>query len=62
MPDAAPTVGIIVVNYNSAVFIDEFCASLKAIAYPSRRLIVVDSGSADGSMSTIESRHAGCAR
>ena len=61
MPDVTPRVGIIVVNYNSAAFIDEFCASLKAIDYPAWRLIVVDSGSSDGSMTAIESSFAGCA-
>jgi GT2 family glycosyltransferase len=60
MPDVTPRVGIIVVNYNSAAFIDEFCASLKAIDYPAWRLIVVDSGSSDGSMTAIESSFAGC--
>ena len=50
----APLVGIVVVNYNSADFIDEFCASLSAVEYPSWRLVVVDSASADGSMETIE--------
>ena len=60
MPDVTPRVGIIVVNYNSAAFIGEFCASLKAIDYPAWRLIVVDSGSSDGSMTTIESSFAGC--
>ncbi len=53
-------VGIIVVNHNSAAFIDEFCASLKAIDYAAWRLIAVDSGSSDGSMLKIESAFAGC--
>jgi GT2 family glycosyltransferase len=49
-----PSVAIIVVNYNSARFIDEFCASLKQVEYPRWHLIAVDSGSDDGSMDTIE--------
>jgi GT2 family glycosyltransferase len=49
----APSVGIVVVNYNSARFIDEFCASLQAVDYPAWQLIVIDSGSSDGSMDTI---------
>lgn len=61
MLDPAPAVAIVVVNYNSGAFIDEFCASLKAIDYPAWRLIVVDSGSSDGSMAKIESAFAGCA-
>ncbi len=50
----APPVGIVVVNYNSAAFIDEFCVSLKNVDYPSWRLAVIDSGSRDDSMDTIE--------
>ncbi len=51
---AEPGVAAIVVNYNSAGFIDEFCASLKGVDYPNWRLVSVDSGSNDGSMATIE--------
>ena len=54
MPDRAGSVAIVVVNYNSSAFIDEFCASLAAVTYPAWRLIVVDSGSSDDSMSRIE--------
>ncbi len=54
MADAVPSVGIIVVNYNSASFIDEFCASLAVLDYAAWRLIVVDSASTDDSMATIE--------
>jgi GT2 family glycosyltransferase len=55
MADAAPlSVAVIVVNYNSAPFIDEFCRSLREVAYERQRLIVVDSASTDGSMETIE--------
>lgn len=61
MPDTAPSVAIIVVNYNSAGFIAEFCTSLQAIDYTNWRLIVIDSGSSDGSMATIEASFAQCA-
>lgn len=54
MADAAPSVGVIVVNYDSAGFIDEFCISLAAVEYPDWHPIVVDSGSTDGSVDTIE--------
>jgi hypothetical protein len=54
MAETAASVGIVVVNYNSAGFIDEFCASLRAIDYANWHLIVIDSGSGDGSMDTIE--------
>ncbi len=49
-----PSVGIVVVNYNSARFIDEFCTSVRAVTYPLWHLVVVDSGSGDGSMDVIE--------
>ena len=48
-------------NYNSAGFIAEFCTSLQAIDYANWRLIVIDSGSSDGSMATIEASFAQCA-
>ncbi len=54
MADAASTVAIIVVNYNSARFIDEFCATLQAVTDPPSQVVCVDSGSTDGSMDTIE--------
>jgi GT2 family glycosyltransferase len=54
MADARPSVGIIVVNYNSAAFIDEFCATLTQVTYANRHLVVIDSGSGDGSMDIIE--------
>ncbi len=53
MADAS-SVGVIVVNYNSAAFIDEFCTSMREVTPAGWRLIVVDSGSTDGSMATIE--------
>jgi GT2 family glycosyltransferase len=59
MRDAPAGVCIIVVNYNSSAFIDGFCDSLKTVAYPSWRLIAVDSGSSDGSMAKIESAFGG---
>lgn len=46
---AAPSVGIVAVNYNSAAFIAEFAESLRGVRYPNFRLIVVDSASSDGS-------------
>jgi GT2 family glycosyltransferase len=48
-----PRVAIVVVNYNSALFIDAFLISLRAVEYASWRLVVVDSGSSDGSADTI---------
>jgi GT2 family glycosyltransferase len=60
MPDPAPSVAIVVVNYNSAPFVEAFCASLLAVDRPVWRLIVVDSGSTDASMAMIESAFVGC--
>jgi GT2 family glycosyltransferase len=54
MGEASPLVGAIVVNYNSAPFIDEFCATFAQVDYAPMRLIVVDSGSTDDSMKRIE--------
>ncbi len=48
------TIGIIVVNYNSAAFIEEFAASMRQVAAPPWQLVVVDSGSTDGSADIIE--------
>lgn len=62
MADASPSVGIVVVNYNSAAFIDEFCASLNAVDYPDRHLVFVDSGSTDGSMDAIDAAFADATR
>ena len=49
-----PSVAVIVVNYNSAEFIDAFCASLREVEYANWRLVVVDSASSDGSLERIQ--------
>jgi GT2 family glycosyltransferase len=54
MGEGAPLVGVIVVNYNSARFIDEFCGTLAQAEYPNWRLFAIDSGSKDGSADRIE--------
>lgn len=54
MPESRPSVGIVVVNYNSAGFVEEFCSSLAAVDYAGAHLIVVDSASSDTSMVQIE--------
>jgi GT2 family glycosyltransferase len=62
LDDAAlPRVAIVVVNYNSMDFIDEFCASLADVEYANRRLVAVDSASNDGSMDVIERSFPGAA-
>jgi GT2 family glycosyltransferase len=45
---------VIVVNYNAAAFIDEFCGSLAEVQCPPWRLIAIDSGSDDASFAAIE--------
>ena len=52
-PNDAP-IAIIVVNYNAAAFIGEFCASLAEVRCPAWRLIAIDSGSDDGSLAAME--------
>jgi hypothetical protein len=54
MSEAPPPIAVIVVNYNSAAFIGEFCQSLAQVRCPPWRLIAIDSGSDDGSFDTIE--------
>jgi GT2 family glycosyltransferase len=48
-----PSVAILTINYNSAPYIEEFLASLQAVAYPNDRLVVVDNASSDGSPEEI---------
>lgn len=52
MPE--PSVAVVVINYNSAAFIDALLQSLRQIEYPRWRLVVVDSASADHSVDMIE--------
>src|SRR3974390_2353976 len=54
MADAAPAIAIVIVNYNSAAFVDEFCATLEAVVDLAWRLIAIDSASTDASMDAIE--------
>ena len=54
-----PSVGMVVVNYNGAAFVDEFARSLAGIDYPNVRVVVVDNGSQDGSAEVIESARPG---
>jgi GT2 family glycosyltransferase len=53
MGERRAEIAVIVVNYNSARYVEEFCASLSAVRDPVWDLVVVDSGSTDGSMDTI---------
>lgn len=49
-----PSVGVVVVNYNSAAFIGPFLAALRETAYENLHLIVVDSASQDRSLDEIQ--------
>lgn len=44
-----PSVGIVVVNYNGAAFINRFAESLARVDYPNHRTVIVDNASQDGS-------------
>jgi hypothetical protein len=49
-----PSVAILTINYNSRAYIEEFLASLQAVAYPNYQLVVVDNASDDGSPEEIQ--------
>ena len=53
MAESQPSVGVVVVNYNSANFIEEFCATFREMSYPNLHLTLVDSASTDGSLDII---------
>jgi GT2 family glycosyltransferase len=52
-------VAIILVNWNSFAVTNDCIHSLKAMQYPSYKIIVVDNGSADGSGDALEQAHPG---
>jgi GT2 family glycosyltransferase len=54
-PDGAPSVAVVTVNYNSAHFAREFAESLRRVSYPRLQVVVVDSGSHDGSTDVLAS-------
>jgi GT2 family glycosyltransferase len=58
-PKDAPSVGVVVVNYNGGAFVDEFGRSLAEVDYPNLHVVVVDNGSQDGSAEVIESARPG---
>ncbi len=49
-----PSVGIVVVNYNGAAFVQRFAESLAAVDYGSRHVVIVDNGSSDGSDAALQ--------
>lgn len=52
--DSAPTVDIVINNYNYARYLGEAIASVRAQTHPAVNLIVVDDGSTDDSRAVIE--------
>lgn len=51
------SVAIILVNWNSFEVTHDCIRSLKALTYPNHKIIVVDSGSVDGSADELENKH-----
>ena len=49
-----PSVGIVVVNYNGAAFIQRFAESLAHVDYASRHVVIVDNASTDGSDAELQ--------
>lgn len=49
----APAVVLLTVTYQSAGFIDEWAASVRALRYPNLRIVVVDSASTDGTVDRV---------
>ena len=56
-PKDAPSVGMVVVNYNGAAFVDEFARSLADVDYPNLHVILVDNGSQDGPAAPVAPDH-----
>ena len=54
MDERTADIAIVVVNYNSARFIDEFCATLAKVTDPPWQMVAVDSGSTDDSFAVME--------
>jgi GT2 family glycosyltransferase len=50
----SPSVAVVIINYNSADFVAELLDSLRDVDYQRWRLVVVDSGSTDGSAGAFE--------
>ena len=52
--DGSPAVGVVVPNYNKSDFVEETLRSVFAQTYHNIELVVVDDGSSDDSVATIE--------
>lgn len=59
MNEKAPRIDVIVLNWNGRDDTLECLASMSRLDYPSYRVVVVDNGSADGSVAAIREQHPG---
>jgi GT2 family glycosyltransferase len=57
--NADPLVTIVIVNWNGREVTLECLASLRAVTYPSYRIVLVDNGSSDGSADAVRRLHPG---
>lgn len=56
MSDALPAVTVVVLNWNNLPDTIECLESLRSVAYPALRLLLVDNGSTDGSEAALRAR------
>ena len=57
MPTHMPFLSILIVNWNGLHHLEECLGSIKAQAFPDFEIVLVDNGSADGSIAFLESNH-----
>ena len=51
---SAPSVAIVILNWNGQTFLQQFLPSVMATSYPGRRIIVADNGSTDDSIAYLK--------
>ena len=51
---SAPSVAIVILNWNGQTFLQQFLPSVMATSYPGRRVIVADNGSTDNSIAYLK--------
>jgi GT2 family glycosyltransferase len=54
---SAPTVTVLVLNYNGEHHLRQCLPTLEALDYPGARITVVDNGSSDGSLELVRAQH-----
>lgn len=57
-----PSVGIVIINWNSFSHTHQCLLSLKKVTYPNFKVFIVDNGSSDGSGNQLEEKHGDFAR